>query len=425
MRTGRCSSQESRLSLICYQGHCHNGSLGGRRCCWQLFGCRDPHRQLAAVANFVLGNQTGLPQPDDPPSPSPSGDPPLGASSTSTTSVWWGEWNFRVLLSWTNLMVFSTPDRQGSLGTEGGWALYLLDKLGVISFGRYWPVAGWTALATLVIGLLTALVWSLKACEKWVCCGCGCGRRGHRDGHQLVDPALRHQPVTPAPAAYAPVTLVGPGSSTPVDTEYFQRQVRGGISSPVGAGCNSLAGDAFCPLAQPEDDDQEQEDREKPPEEEEEEKATIQAITIEEAITIEAFIRHRSRLRAIQHQMEYGDVSLQPRATQLQTDRPLPPMLSLGRSHRLGLLDRLHRLEQRGVSWTQEDVDRCRTMERFLDYLENREAHQPDAPSETPGTASKSAGVGRTALRNITGDALLYWAELYITINYNRCRAAS
>ena len=60
----------------------------------------------------------------------------------------------------------------------------------------------------------------------------------------------------------------------------------------------------------------------------------------------EVFIRHRSRLRAIQHQMEYGDVSLQPRATQVQTDRPLPPMLSLGRTHRLGLLDRLHRLEQ-------------------------------------------------------------------------------
>ena len=113
------------------------------------------------------------------------------------------------------------------MGTDGGWALYLLDKVGVISFGRYWPVAGWTALATLVIGLLTALVWSLKACEKWVCCGCGCGRRGLRDGLQAVDPALRHLPVTPAPAAYATVTLVGPGSSTPVDTEYFQRQVRG------------------------------------------------------------------------------------------------------------------------------------------------------------------------------------------------------
>ena len=76
------------------------------------------------------GNQTGLPHTDDPPSPPTTGEPPLGSSSTSTTSVWWGEWNFRVLRGWTNLMVFSTPDHKGSLGTEGGWALYLLDKLG-------------------------------------------------------------------------------------------------------------------------------------------------------------------------------------------------------------------------------------------------------------------------------------------------------
>ena len=31
-------------------------------------------------------------------------------------------------------------------------------------------------------------------------------------------------------------------------------------------------------------------------------------------------------------------------------------------------------------------------MERFLDYLENRESHRPDEPSEAPGTASKAAG---------------------------------
>ena len=49
-------------------------------------------------------------------------------------------------------------------------------------------------------------------------------------------------------------------------------------------------------------------------------------------------------------------------------------MLSLGKAHRLGLQSRLHRLEQQGVTWTQEDVDRCLTMERFLDYLENRES---------------------------------------------------
>ncbi|CAE7777980.1 unnamed protein product, partial [Symbiodinium sp. KB8] len=138
----------------------------------------------------------------------------------------------------------------------------------------------------------------------------------------------------------------------------------------------------------------------------------------------EAFVRHRSRLRAIQHQMEYGDVSLQPRATQVQTDRPLPPMLSLGKTHRLGLLSRLHRLEQQGVTWTQEDVDRCLTMERFLDYLENRESHRPDEPSEAPGTASKAAGVGRTALRNTPRGYLLYRAEFYVAFDYHRSPAA-
>ena len=50
---------------------------------------------------------------------------------------------------------------------------------------------------------------------------------------------------------------------------------------------------------------------------------------------VAAFQRHRSRLRAIQHQVEHGKVSLQPRATPLQTVRTLPPMMSLGRAHRL------------------------------------------------------------------------------------------
>ena len=119
----------------------------------------------------------------------------------------------------------------------------------------------------------------------------------------------------------------------------------------------------------------------------------------------EAFIRHRSRLRAIQHQMEYGEVSLQPRATQVHTDRPLPPMLSLGRAHRQGLLDRLARLEQQGVSWTQEEVDRCLTMEQFLDYLEDRESHRPAESAEAPGTASKAAGAPPSRGPTTTGPA--------------------
>ncbi|CAE7222421.1 unnamed protein product [Symbiodinium sp. KB8] len=68
-----------------------------------------------------------------------------------------------------------------------------------------------------------------------------------------------------------------------------------------------------------------------------------------------AFTRHRSRLRTVQHQVEHGNVTLQPRATPLQTVRLLPPMLSLGKSHRLYLLNRLDQLERRGVTWTQEE----------------------------------------------------------------------
>ncbi|CAE7194940.1 unnamed protein product [Symbiodinium sp. CCMP2592] len=72
--------------------------------------------------------------------------------------------------------------------------------------------------------------------------------------------------------------------------------------------------------------------------------------------TAVAFQRHRSRLRAVQHQVAQGNVALQPRATPLQRVRALPPMMSLGRSHRLHLLNRLERLERRGVTWTQEEV---------------------------------------------------------------------
>ena len=75
--------------------------------------------------------------------PSYSGVPPSSGSpevttASRTTSVWWSEWNFKVLFQWTNYAVFSTPDRKGSLRTDGGWAPYFVDKLGVLCFGQYW-----------------------------------------------------------------------------------------------------------------------------------------------------------------------------------------------------------------------------------------------------------------------------------------------
>ncbi|CAE7245307.1 unnamed protein product [Symbiodinium sp. CCMP2592] len=136
-----------------------------------------------------------------------------------------------------------------------------------------------------------------------------------------------------------------------------------------------------------------------------------------------AFQRHRSRLRAVQHQVAQGSVALQPRSTPLQTVRALPPMMSLGRSHRLYLLNRLERLERQGVTWTQDEVGNCYTMEQFLDYLEARV--NADAERAEPTTASKSAGAPPPSgvpppspyIEHLDGDLLC-------TIGYNRGEAA-
>ena len=103
----------------------------------------------------------------------------------------------------------------------------LVDKIGVLCFGQYWPIAGWTALVILVTLLVTALAWSFRTCERCLSCGGSCCRRSHRPAGGALDPALRHLPETPVPPAYSSVALVGPGCSTPVDTEYYQRKVRG------------------------------------------------------------------------------------------------------------------------------------------------------------------------------------------------------
>ncbi|CAE7278645.1 unnamed protein product [Symbiodinium microadriaticum] len=120
------------------------------------------------------------------------------------------------------------------------------------------------------------------------------------------------------------------------------------------------------------------------------------------------------------------------------------------------------RLERRDVTWTQEDVAGCITMEQFLDYLEAR-ADQEDAPTSAAGTASKAAmrvirgapprcrllrlvrthsyhdhrgrdlgsteygfeSVGCTTPNCLPCRAFFYTAELHCSIDYHRCRAAS
>ena len=158
------------------------------------------------------GNQTGLLDGrggGDPPAPPPPETP------TSSISVWWSEWNFRVLFGWATLSIFSTPDQPGSLRTDGGWILYFTDQAGLWLFGHYWPTVGWTGLGLFTLGCLVALAWVLRTCEKWCSClGCCCKRNRPAALPPVVDAALHHLPVTPSPAAFQRVSLVGRNGGT-------------------------------------------------------------------------------------------------------------------------------------------------------------------------------------------------------------------
>ena len=74
---------------------------------------------------------------------------------------------------------------------------------------------------------MTVLAWSFRTCERCLCCGGSCCRRSRPSHGVALDPALRYLPETPVPPAYSSVGFVGPGCATPVDTEYYQRKVRG------------------------------------------------------------------------------------------------------------------------------------------------------------------------------------------------------
>jgi hypothetical protein len=48
-----------------------------------------------------------------------------------------------LLFGWVDIRVFSTPDATGRLNTNGWWAVYALDRMGLFFFFvEYWPVVG-------------------------------------------------------------------------------------------------------------------------------------------------------------------------------------------------------------------------------------------------------------------------------------------
>ena len=157
----------------------------------------------------------------------PIGDPPPGSENLTEGALNWGAWGFTVLFGWVDTRVFSTPSSAGMLNTEGGWALYALDRLGLFLFGSYWPVVGWMQLTILLVGILVGLGWFLKVFDR--CCCWICKRPARR--HPPAPAGVVGLPEQAAPKGFQPLYFVGPAGGRACDTEYFQKEVRGRGSS--------------------------------------------------------------------------------------------------------------------------------------------------------------------------------------------------
>ena len=81
-------------------------------------------------------------------SEAPESETPPESGSTSYFTSEWGQWSLFCLFQWERGL-FSTPELSGTSGEDGGWLLYLLDKTGVMRFGRCWP-----SVASFFIGMV-------------------------------------------------------------------------------------------------------------------------------------------------------------------------------------------------------------------------------------------------------------------------------
>ncbi|CAE8678476.1 unnamed protein product, partial [Polarella glacialis] len=136
---------------------------------------------------------------------------------------WWIAWDFSAVLgkSW-----FSTRSSSGTMRTEGGWILYLLDASGTTAFGDFWPTVAGGVLVLLGLGVTGLVIYALKA-VTWPCrimakllgtCCC-CPRRSRQPVDDL--------PEAPAMSGYVRVEWAGPATGRDTDSEYFSRQVKG------------------------------------------------------------------------------------------------------------------------------------------------------------------------------------------------------
>ena len=126
--------------------------------------------------------------------------------------------------SWIGPSWFSTPQTAGTLSSSGGWGLYFLDKIGVLTCGDFWPWVAWGGLLLLftvgAILILYVLTVICRPCKHFCTCCCRQTRVVAQEVGELL-PELR------LGGTYERLEVKGPASRAGVDTEFFQRGVKG------------------------------------------------------------------------------------------------------------------------------------------------------------------------------------------------------
>ena len=171
--------------------------------------------------------------PPSPPSPPPVSGKPNGASPPSAEGdLSWGWWSVSLLVEWAVGRVFSTRSHPGSASTRGGWAGYVIDRSGLWMFGNFWPAIAWSVLSVLAVGALVGLAWALRTLRQVCCCCCRRGEHSPVEGGAPPGavPAPRVAADLPSLAVakgFVSLELTGPDAPMAVDTEYYQRKIRG------------------------------------------------------------------------------------------------------------------------------------------------------------------------------------------------------
>lgn len=137
-------------------------------------------------------------------------------------------WGYSVLhfdfRSWIGSSWFSTPTAPGTLSSSGGWGLYFLDQLGVWTCGDFWPWVARCLLSAIVVLGATLILYLLlvicRPCQAFCKCCCRQTRAVAKEVGELL-PELRPG------GTYEKLDIRGPASSGGVDSEFYQRGVKG------------------------------------------------------------------------------------------------------------------------------------------------------------------------------------------------------